>query len=72
MHKTISISLLFGLNNLWLRNWREILLYALDPFKEISYNLRMNEMDGHKAPGPDGFSMAFWQASWHFIKGEIM
>ena len=29
-------------------------------------------MDGHKALGPDGFSMAFWQASWHFVKGEIM
>ena len=29
-------------------------------------------MDGDKAPSPDGFSMAFWQASWHFVKGKIM
>ena len=29
-------------------------------------------MDADKAQGPDGFSMAFWQASWHFVKDEIM
>ncbi|RVW88351.1 hypothetical protein CK203_040975 [Vitis vinifera] len=25
---------------------------------------------GEKAPGPDGFSMAFWQFSWEFVKEE--
>ena len=29
-------------------------------------------MDGDKALGPDGFTMAFWQASWHLVKVEIM
>ena len=27
---------------------------------------------GDKAPGPDGFSMAFWQFSWDFVKFEVM
>lgn len=25
-----------------------------------------------KAPGPDGFTMAFFQRSWDFIKAEVM
>lgn len=27
---------------------------------------------GDKALGPDGFSMAFWQFSWDFVKLEVM
>ena len=27
---------------------------------------------GEKAPGPDGFSMAFWQFAWDFVKKEVM
>ena len=42
------------------------------PFREEEIFMAINEMDGDKAPGPDGFSMAFWQASWHFVKGEII
>ncbi|RVX18912.1 hypothetical protein CK203_007153 [Vitis vinifera] len=30
------------------------------------------EMNGDKAPGLDGFTMAFWQSSWNFVKGEIL
>ncbi|RVW85331.1 hypothetical protein CK203_045523 [Vitis vinifera] len=30
------------------------------------------EMNGDKAPGPDGFSVAFWQNAWAFAKEEIM
>ena len=30
------------------------------------------EMSGDKAPGPDGFTMAFWQSSWDFVKKEIL
>jgi hypothetical protein len=29
-------------------------------------------MDGNKAPGPDGFSMAFFQACWGVLKEDIM
>ena len=27
---------------------------------------------GDKAPGPNGFSMAFWQFSWDFVKDDVM
>ena len=30
------------------------------------------EMNGDKAPGPDGFTMAFWQYCLDFVKEEIM
>ena len=33
------------------------------PFREEEILTAINETDGDKAPGPDGFSMAFWQAS---------
>jgi hypothetical protein len=29
-------------------------------------------MDGDKAPGPDRFSMAFFQKCWWVIKGDFM
>ena len=29
-------------------------------------------MDGNKAPGPDGFSLAFFQACWGVLKEDIM
>ena len=29
-------------------------------------------MNGDKAPGPDGFTVAFWQACWDFAKEEIV
>ena len=41
-------------------------------FREEEIFTTINEMDGDKAPGPDNFSMAFWQASWHIVKGEII
>ncbi|RVW16377.1 hypothetical protein CK203_067823 [Vitis vinifera] len=30
------------------------------------------EMRGDKAPGPDGFTMAFWQDCWDVVKDEVM
>ena len=30
------------------------------------------DLNGDKVPGPDGFSMAFWQFSWSFLKEEVM
>ena len=30
------------------------------------------EMNGDKAPGPDGFSLFFWQRCWDFVKEEIL
>ena len=30
------------------------------------------EMNGDKAPRPDGFTVAFWQSCWDFVKEEIL
>ena len=30
------------------------------------------DMNGDKAPGPNGFTIAFWQSSWDVIRGEVM
>ncbi|KAJ9685997.1 hypothetical protein PVL29_015067 [Vitis rotundifolia] len=30
------------------------------------------EMNGDKAPGPNGFTVAFWQSCWDFVKEEIL
>ena len=42
------------------------------PFRGEEVFTALNEMDGDKALGPDGFSITFWQDSWHFVKDEIM
>ena len=42
------------------------------PFREDGVFITLNEMDGDKTPGFDGFFLAFWQDSWHFVKDEIM
>ena len=34
--------------------------------------LALSELNGDKAPGPDGFSLAFWQFCWDFVKDKIM
>ncbi|KAL6333307.1 hypothetical protein AAG906_028491 [Vitis piasezkii] len=30
------------------------------------------EMNGDKAPGLDGFTVAFWQSCWEFVKEEVL
>ncbi|KAJ9701497.1 hypothetical protein PVL29_006726 [Vitis rotundifolia] len=32
----------------------------------------LSELKGDKAPGPDGFPIAFWQFCWEFVKDELM
>ncbi|KAJ9680532.1 hypothetical protein PVL29_019761 [Vitis rotundifolia] len=34
--------------------------------------LALSELNGDKAPGPDGFTLAFWHFCWDFTKDEIM
>jgi hypothetical protein len=29
-------------------------------------------MEGDKAPGPDGFTMAFFQSCWAVLKRDVM
>ena len=30
------------------------------------------DMNGDKAPGPDDFTVAFWQNCWDFVKEEVL
>ena len=32
----------------------------------------ISRLNGDKAPGPDGFPLAFWSFSWDFVKGEVL
>ena len=34
--------------------------------------MALNELNGDKAPGPDGFSMSFWLESWKLVKDELL
>ena len=41
-------------------------------FSEEEVFVAVSDLNGDKAPGPDGFPIAFWQVSWDFIKEEVM
>ena len=42
------------------------------PFTEEEIFSALMDMNGNKAPGPDGFTVAFWQGCWDFAKEEIV
>ena len=42
------------------------------PFTMEEIFSALMEMNGDKAPGPDGFIVAFWQACWDFVKEEVV
>lgn len=42
------------------------------PFDEEEVHLVVRGMCRDKAPGPDGFSMAFFQESWDIVKEDVM
>ena len=41
-------------------------------FPESEVLAALMDMNGDKAPGPDGFTMAFWQSCRDFVKEEIL
>ena len=41
-------------------------------FSEEEIWAAISELNGDKAPGPDGFPLAFWSFSWDFVKAEVM
>ncbi|RVW99876.1 LINE-1 reverse transcriptase-like [Vitis vinifera] len=58
-------------NGRWYNGEREIKEVGLEkPFTEEEVFRALSGCCGEKAPGPDGFSMAFWQFSWDFVKEE--
>ncbi|RVW58237.1 LINE-1 reverse transcriptase-like [Vitis vinifera] len=42
------------------------------PFTEEEVFNALLSCNGDKAPGPDGFSMAFWQFAWDFVKADVL
>ena len=42
------------------------------PFDEDEVFGVVNEFKGDKAPGPDGFTMAFFQSCWSIVKTDVM
>ena len=43
-----------------------------EAFEEAEVLNVIMEFNGDKSPGPDGFSMAFFQACWGILKSDIM
>ena len=41
-------------------------------FTEEEIHSALLDMNGDKAPGPDGFTVAFWEFCWDFVKKEIV
>ena len=42
------------------------------PISEEEVLATLSSLRGDKALGSDGFSLAFWQYSWDFVKHEVM
>ena len=42
------------------------------PFTENEVHVALVDLNGDKAPGPDGFTAAFWQFGWDVVKSNIM
>ena len=59
-------------------NWAAIPTPACDlsdlalPFSEEEVKAAVDKTAGDKAPGPDGFTGAFFKACWPIVKGDIM
>ena len=43
-----------------------------EPFTKEEVFVALFELNGNKAPGSDGFSMAFWQFGWDFLRNDVM
>ena len=42
------------------------------PFTEEEVHDALAELNGDKAPRPDGFTVAFWQFGWDVVKSDIL
>ena len=42
------------------------------PFTEEEVHGALADLNGDKAPGPDGFTVAFWQFGWDVVKTDIL
>lgn len=47
--------------------------YGLElPFSEEEIKLAVWDCDGSKSPGPDGFTLEFFQFFWELVKGDVV
>ena len=57
-------------------NFKELERDAVDslevPFTVHEVFAALSDLNGDKAPGPDGFPIAFWLFSWDFVTEEVM
>lgn len=42
------------------------------PFEEDEVKKAVCLLDGDEAPGPNGFTIAFYKSCWEVIKGDLM
>ncbi|RVW40043.1 Transposon TX1 uncharacterized 149 kDa protein [Vitis vinifera] len=42
------------------------------PFSEVEIHAALMGMNGDKAPGSDGFMVAFWQRCWETVKEDVL
>lgn len=42
------------------------------PFEEKKIKEAVFNCEGDKAPGPDGFSLSFYQACWDVVKNDLL
>ena len=65
----------------WRANLEGLSFYSLndqeaaileEPFLEEEIVGALKDLNGEKALGLDGFTGAFWQFSWDFVKGEVL
>jgi len=50
----------------------EYAFYLEKDFSEEEVRNAMNDLGKEKAPGPDGFNIAFFQHFWDAVKGKMM
>ena len=43
-----------------------------ETFSEEEIRTTISGLNSEKAPGPDGFPLAFWSFSWDFVKNEVL
>ena len=57
-------------------SFNEIGLEAASKLEEVFSKeeiwMAISKLNGDKAPGPDGFPLAFWSFSWDFVKAKVL
>lgn len=47
-------------------DWSDVAALEI-PFSEVEIKKEVFENDGSKSPGPDGFTLAFYQSCWEMV-----